>query len=224
MHVTDDRVYSGSRDHTVREWKISDASTVRNYTGHESSVYRLRRHENVLYTCSWDGKLILWDIESGNVLRSYEHGEKIMCFTMHEDIVYTGDIKGVIRAFTKSKKVALYENNAHTDALTQLIIKNNNLYSSSVDGKIKEWDLLSIEEKSPGRKSHWNKVKFYVMQFGSRTHISNIEPKPAEQPLRPRTKSAIDDKISLITAPSLVAPSVLDDKKRSNSVGHQTDG
>jgi len=205
MHVVDNSLYSGSRDTTVREWTISDGSTRRIYSGHESSVYRLRRQDNILYTCSWDGKLILWDVESGKVLRTFEHGEQIKCFVMHEDIVYTGDVKGIIRAWSKSKKVALYENHGHSDALTQLLIKDDYLYSSSLDGKIKKWDLLTIESLG-SKKSHWSQVKIYVQNIGG-TRINVNEPKSVtEVTLRPRTKSTSTKSRDN------------DDKKRSNSV------
>jgi len=124
---------------------------------------------------------------------------------MHEDIVYTGDVKGIIRAWSKSKKVALYENHGHSDALTQLLIKDDYLYSSSLDGKIKKWDLLTIESLG-SKKSHWSQVKIYVQNIGG-TRINVNEPKSVtEVTLRPRTKSTSTKSRDN------------DDKKRSNSV------
>lgn len=69
-----------SRDGVVRVWDRRQLEPYRILRGHEGPVNAVGLQNGRVVSASGDGKLILWDIESGERLRTFEgHNRGLAC-------------------------------------------------------------------------------------------------------------------------------------------------
>ena len=85
--IVRDYLVSGSRDRTVRLWKISEASCVATFTAHENWVRGVVLHPsgNFIISCSDDKSIRVFDIKNQRCLRTLEeaHSHFCTCVAMH---------------------------------------------------------------------------------------------------------------------------------------------
>jgi platelet-activating factor acetylhydrolase IB subunit alpha len=91
-HVDEVRDYlvSGSRDRSVRLWKVSDGSCVTVFTAHENWVRSVLLHPSGRYviSCSDDKSIRIFDIQANRCLRSMDkaHDHFITAIEMHHTL------------------------------------------------------------------------------------------------------------------------------------------
>lgn len=101
------RMYSGSRDATVREWSVADGRCTRIFKGHQDQVYHVRVVGSRLVTCSSDGTLRLWDAGSGHPLHVAHHDAEVNTF--HLAGLVTGSTESVrIYSASNDKTIAVW--------------------------------------------------------------------------------------------------------------------
>src|SRR5262249_40236822 len=66
---------TGSMDHTVKLWNISNGQVIRTFRKHNGMIYdlRLAKDNKSIFSCSWDDKLLLkCDVLSGKILKQFK--------------------------------------------------------------------------------------------------------------------------------------------------------
>ena len=86
--ITD--VLSGSsKDTLIRIWKRSDLTLFTTLQGHEGPVNAVGLQDDKVVSASGDGKMMLWDIASGQRIRTFEgHDRGLACieFQVHSPL------------------------------------------------------------------------------------------------------------------------------------------
>jgi platelet-activating factor acetylhydrolase IB subunit alpha len=100
-----DYLVSGSRDRTVRLWKISESTCIATYKAHENWVRSVLLHPSGLYivSCSDDKTIRVFDIKNNRCLRTLEnaHNHFVTCIDMHPTlpILISGSVDQTLRCW-----------------------------------------------------------------------------------------------------------------------------
>jgi len=142
IKVVDNRVYTGSKDCTIRQWDLL-GNCLNVYEGHTHSVFRLLVHKEKLYSASWDGTIRIWDIKTRKLENVLEgHHSKIQAFTMdpEAEVLYSGAVDGGIRAWSmQGKLLRVYAGHSEPVNFLWEPSKYGVLISASSDKSVRLW-------------------------------------------------------------------------------------
>lgn len=146
---------SGSADSTVKIWNMDNGELIKTLTNHKNSVYGLAYNSkgNKFATASYDGVARIWDDKTK---------EKIVTFKEHmlgiDDILLTADGRVITCSQDRTIKIwdsktgQIYQDNQVQKTVkikTKSLSLNPNgreFLSSSTDGYIKIWDVITGKE------------------------------------------------------------------------------
>ncbi|CAF4847617.1 unnamed protein product [Rotaria socialis] len=125
-------LYSASTDRTIRRIIISESKV-------ESTV--LKGHTGAVTGLCWSS-LLVW-LKSA-CIQTLVHSDYVTSILPFDYILFTGSRDGNIRVFdwSSGKLVRIIE--GHYDSVTGLLVINNELISSSLDGTIRSWPIANI--------------------------------------------------------------------------------
>jgi len=142
IKVVDNRVYTGSKDCTIRQWDLL-GNCLNVYEGHTHSVFRLLVHKEKLYSASWDGTIRIWDTKTRKMENVLEgHHSKIQAFTMdpEAEVLYSGAVDGGIRAWSmQGKLLRVYAGHSEPVNFLWEPSKYGVLISASSDKSVRLW-------------------------------------------------------------------------------------
>ncbi len=135
----------GHLDKKIKIWNLDIFECLRVLEGHLGAVYNLElTTEGNLLSCSDDETVKLWQIETGNLLKSIQFDYPVYCVKILTDNLFAiGLENGEIQINDWSKKESLDIIKAHTSLIHQLTVlpNSNNLLSGSGSGDIKLWEI-----------------------------------------------------------------------------------
>lgn len=100
-----DYLASGSRDRTVRLWKVSEGTCIATFKAHENWVRSVIIHPsgNYVLSCSDDKSIRVFDIKNNRCLRTLEgaHNHFVTCLDMHHTlpILVSGSVDQTLRCW-----------------------------------------------------------------------------------------------------------------------------
>ena len=97
----------------------------------------------LLVKCS-DGGVFVWQIETGNLLKSIQFEYDVKCAkVLNEYLIAISFSNGEIKIYDLNKMKVIKSFTAHSTFIYRLhLLSNGNLLSSSEKGEIKLWHLL----------------------------------------------------------------------------------
>lgn len=151
-------------------WKYGRCST-RVFKGHTNGVMCLQFDDNILATGSYDSTIKIWDIETGEELRTLRgHTRGIRSLQFDDTKLISGSLDMTLRVWNWRTGECLSTYQGHTEGVIALHFESNILASGSIDKTIKIWNF---EDKSTfslrGHKDWVNAVK---VDSASRTVFS----------------------------------------------------
>jgi F-box and WD-40 domain protein 1/11 len=101
-------------------------------------------HSGRVVSASGDGKMMMWDIESGERLRTLEgHDRGLACIEFKDDLIVSGSNDCKIKVWSASTGECVRTLVGH-DALVRALSfepRSGRLVSASYDRTVKVWDL-----------------------------------------------------------------------------------
>ena len=80
LHVILFSFYISSKDSLIRVWDRKTLELSQTLRGHEGPVNAIGLQDGKVVSASGDGKMILWDIETGSRIRTFEgHDRGLAC-------------------------------------------------------------------------------------------------------------------------------------------------
>ena len=98
LTLHENKLFSGSRDKTIRIWNTETYEEIATLRGHTGGVCCLTLHENKLFSGSNDKTIRIWNTETYEeiaVLRG--RTSYVNCITHHENKLYSGSVDKTIR-------------------------------------------------------------------------------------------------------------------------------
>lgn len=138
------QLWTASTDKTIICWNLKNGTPNTLFQGHTDTVSCLKIRDSLLYSASYDRTIRIWDLnekhkhcidvipDQENWLTSLELWKNfIICAGYAKNInIYDLTTKQKVRTFI-----------GHTKRIESLLVDDCVLYSSSVDGAVKLWDL-----------------------------------------------------------------------------------
>jgi len=95
-------VVTGSMDKTIHVFRLGPDGTfkvVHKLEEHKLKVRCIKIHENLIISGSWDKSAKLWDLRTGECLRSLDHEKQIRSVAIDGHRLLTGDMEGYVFAW-----------------------------------------------------------------------------------------------------------------------------
>ncbi len=141
------RLLSASSDRTARVWDVATARTLTVFSVHENVVYQAAFTGGGQYavTSSWDEKnpVILWNVETGAVVRTYEGGSALgLAVSSDETLLAAGGWEGDIWIWELQTGRLLHHVKGHAEPVIglQFLPGTDTLLSISTGSSVKFWN------------------------------------------------------------------------------------
>jgi WD40 repeat protein len=138
---------------TIILWNLKAAKPIRVFKGHTFKVMAMAisKEGRLLATGSWDRTLKIWDVSSGKQLLSINHPTPVnsVTFADSDTSIISGSHDGKIRVWSVKSGRSKGQVQAHGMGITQLSLSPNGkgLLSSSIDTRVKLWDIKTLKER-----------------------------------------------------------------------------
>ncbi|KAL7751389.1 hypothetical protein RI367_003249 [Sorochytrium milnesiophthora] len=139
-------VASISRNEPGQLWNYTNGQVLARLVGHEGTITAIKFHGDYVITGSADRTLKLWNVVTGECLRTYSQGHTqeivaIDCF--ENDLLVSGGEDGVIAVWQLSTGQLLGQLRDHTGAVLAVQCEHatRTLVSASADHTLKRWSL-----------------------------------------------------------------------------------
>ena len=121
-------------------WKYGRFST-KVFKGHTNGVMALQFDDNVLITGSYDTTVKVWDINSGEELRTLTgHTSGIRCLQFDDQKLMTGSLDSTLRLWNWRTGKCLRTFEAHTGGIISLNFTRRYVATGSMDRTVRVWD------------------------------------------------------------------------------------
>ncbi|KAK5111725.1 hypothetical protein LTR85_011770 [Meristemomyces frigidus] len=151
-------------------WKYGRCST-KVFRGHSNGVMCLQFDENVLITGSYDCTVKVWDIHTGQEIRTLTgHTSGIRCLQFDDTKLMTGSLDNTLRLWNWRTGQCLRTFNAHSAGILTLHFSGRYVASGSMDKTIRVWD--SESKQTFLLRGHQDWVNCVKVDHASRTLFS----------------------------------------------------
>lgn len=151
-------------------WKHGRCST-RVFKGHTNGIMCLQFNESILATGSYDATIKIWDIETGDEIRTLKgHEDGIRCLQFDDTKLISGSVDRTLKIWNWHTSECLSTLPGHTGGIISLHFDATILISGSMDKSIKIWNF---EDKSTFMlRGHTDWVNAVKLDSASRTALS----------------------------------------------------
>ncbi|SMR49167.1 unnamed protein product [Zymoseptoria tritici ST99CH_1A5] len=151
-------------------WKYGRCST-KVFKGHTNGVMCLQFDDNTLITGSYDTTAKIWDIKTGEVIRTLTgHTSGIRCLQFDDRKLMTGSLDSTLKLWDWKTGECLRTFPAHTDGIITLHFTRRYVASGSRDKTIRVWD--SDTKETYLLRGHGDWVNSVKIDEASRTLFS----------------------------------------------------
>ncbi|MCE2787834.1 MAG: WD40 repeat domain-containing protein [Bacteroidota bacterium] len=158
----------GTAEGNMHAVDLTERKEIRNIEAHVSGIYDIKETVHHLITAGGDGKVLIWDKGSFNLVKVLHYASKsarVIAINPHENIIAVGYSDCFIRFFDANYFELLNEIKAHDNSVFGLAFSGNGkvLLSGGRDAELKLWHhehFLSRKQSIPAHLLHINAIQF----------------------------------------------------------------
>ncbi|CAN9086539.1 unnamed protein product [Alternaria alternata] len=169
MMPKEELIITGSRDSTLRVWKLpkpgdrgimqtAAASNdhdnpyfIRALTGHHHSVRAIAAHGDTLVSGSYDCTVRVWKISTGEVLQRLQgHSQKVYSVVLDHarNRCISGSMDNMVKVWSLETGACIFTLEGHTSLVGLLDLSHERLVSAAADSTLRIWDPENGQCKS----------------------------------------------------------------------------
>lgn len=169
MMPKEDLIITGSRDSTLRVWKLpkpNDRSIIqtgasandhdnpyfiRALTGHHHSVRAIAAHGDTLVSGSYDCTVRVWKISTGETVQRLQgHSQKVYSVVLDHarNRCISGSMDNMVKVWSLDTGACLFTLEGHTSLVGLLDLSHGRLVSAAADSTLRIWDPENGQCKS----------------------------------------------------------------------------
>jgi F-box and WD-40 domain protein CDC4 len=169
MMPKEELIITGSRDSTLRVWKLpkpgdrgvmqTAASSndhdnpyfIRALTGHHHSVRAIAAHGDTLVSGSYDCTVRVWKISTGEVLQRLQgHSQKVYSVVLDHarNRCISGSMDNMVKVWSLETGACIFTLEGHTSLVGLLDLSHERLVSAAADSTLRIWDPENGQCKS----------------------------------------------------------------------------
>lgn len=151
-------------------WKYGRCST-KIFKGHSNGIMCLQFTENILATGSYDTTIKIWDIETGEEIRTLEgHESGIRCLHFDDTKLISGSIDRNIKIWNWRTGECISTLSGHLGGIISLHFDSTILASGSMDKTVRIWNFN--DKSTVSLRGHTDWVNAVQLDSASRTVFS----------------------------------------------------
>lgn len=141
-------------------WKYGRCS-IKILKGHSNGVMSLQLYDNILATGSYDATIKIWDLDTGEELRTLTgHTMGVRCLQFDDNKLISGSLDKTLKVWNWRTGECIATYNGHTEGVIALHFDSNILVSGSVDHTARVWNFQDRSVFTLRGHSDWvNSVK-----------------------------------------------------------------
>ena len=138
-------------DNKIHCYETDSKELIRTMIGHTQTIsdFMILKDGNQLVSASWDGYVKIWDFQSATLIDKIKNPSESdilsIAKNVNETLYFLGSADRKIYVYDVLKRTITHSFVAHQSAVSALKIHptENILYSRSIEGEIKSWDLAT---------------------------------------------------------------------------------
>lgn len=151
-------------------WKYGRC-TMKIFRGHTDGLTCLQFDGSILVTGSYDATIKIWDIESGEEIRTLRgHNSGIRCLQFDDTKLISGSMDTSVRIWDWRKGECLATHSVHSNAIIGLHFSDSTLATGSADKTIRVWNFETMSRFTLRGHTDW--VNAVRVDSASRTVFS----------------------------------------------------
>jgi F-box and WD-40 domain protein 1/11 len=160
-------------------WNRETLELHRTLSGHQGPVNAIGLQNGFVVSASGDTKMMLWDIERGTCLRTFDGDRGLACIEFKDNYIVSGSSDCQIKVWDATTGECIRTLVGH-DALVRALALDpatGRLVSASYDKVVKVWDLRTgrlVREFKQHHLGYIFDVKFDVHRIVSTSHDQRI--------------------------------------------------
>ncbi|EMD38229.1 hypothetical protein CERSUDRAFT_113382 [Gelatoporia subvermispora B] len=178
-------LFTGSKDHTVREWDLRSGGVVRVIDGiHEGSVLSISVNNGFLASGGSDRRVAVWDLTKNKLVRIIDdHLDSVLCVRFDDDNrrLVTCSKDRTVRTYSLPNIIPQHVLVDHRAAVNAVSVSPKYIVSASGDRSMRLWDaekgaLLRTFEDHHGRGIASIDFKFpFILSGSSDKHLRLLD-------------------------------------------------
>lgn len=169
MMPKEDLIITGSRDSSLRVWRLPTADDkpliqtgppandqdnrffIRALTGHHHSVRAIAAHGDTLVSGSYDCTVRVWKISTGDVLHRLQgHSQKVYSVVLDNarNRCISGSMDNMVKVWSLETGACIFNLEGHTSLVGLLDLSHGRLVSAAADSTLRIWDPENGQCKS----------------------------------------------------------------------------
>ncbi|KAJ3214892.1 hypothetical protein HDU67_001094 [Dinochytrium kinnereticum] len=146
LQFDEDKIISGSRDHSIKIWNMKTGSCQMTLQGHRASVLCLQYNPDYIVSGSSDATIILWSIKDGHILRNLiGHTESVLNLRFDNTSTVSCSKDKTVKIWNTQTGELIRTLRGHRAAVNAIQFKNGLVVSASGDRNIKIWNMETGE-------------------------------------------------------------------------------
>ena len=100
LQFGNNRIVSGSDDHTLKVWSAITGKCLRTLVGHTGGVWASQMEGNLIVSGSTDRTLKVWNADTGQCIHTlYGHTSTVRCMDIHGKVAVSGSRDATLRVW-----------------------------------------------------------------------------------------------------------------------------
>jgi len=161
LSLNDKYLISGGSDGTIKVWDLLNYLPINDFSGHDYSITGLTvtSDNKYLISTSEDGKIKIWELASScliAVLTESTSSINTVALTKDHQHIVTGNSDKTINIWNLETGFLVNVLAGHSDLITDLVLSEGTIFSTSKDGTVKLWDFDHAKENTSPIKQKFN--------------------------------------------------------------------